>query len=44
MSSEAPHFSTEAGGEPTAPGRYVDVQAIAPVEFVPGLGVPACPG
>jgi len=31
------HFSTEAGGTPTAPGRYVDVSAIAPVEFVPGL-------
>jgi quercetin dioxygenase-like cupin family protein len=30
------HFS-EAGGTPTAPGRYVDVDAIEPVEFVPGL-------
>jgi quercetin dioxygenase-like cupin family protein len=30
------HFS-EAGGTPTAAGRYVDVQAIEPVEFVPGL-------
>ena len=30
------HFS-EAGGTPTAPGRYVDVSAIEPVEFVPGL-------
>ncbi len=31
------HFTTEAGGVPTAPGRYVDVQAIPPVEFVAGL-------
>jgi unsaturated pyranuronate lyase len=31
------HFSTPAEGTPTAPGRYVDVQAIEPVEFVPGL-------
>lgn len=30
------HFS-EAGGTPTAAGRYVDVDAIEPVEFVPGL-------
>jgi quercetin dioxygenase-like cupin family protein len=30
------HFS-EAGGTPTAAGRYVDVNAIQPVEFVPGL-------
>jgi len=32
------HFSTEALGEPTAAGRYVNVESIAPVEFVPGLG------
>jgi quercetin dioxygenase-like cupin family protein len=31
------HFSTEAGGTPTAPGRYVDVSAISPVEYAPGL-------
>lgn len=37
MTSERPHFSTEAGGVPTAPGRYVDVAAIPAVEFVPGL-------
>ncbi len=35
--SQTPHFSTEGAGTPTAPGRYVDVSAIAPVEFVPGL-------
>jgi quercetin dioxygenase-like cupin family protein len=32
-----PHFSTEAGGKPTADGRFVDVDKIEPVEFVPGL-------
>lgn len=31
------HFSTEAGGTPTASGRFVDVSAIEPVEFMPGL-------
>jgi quercetin dioxygenase-like cupin family protein len=31
------HFSTEAGGTPTAPGRYVEVAGVEPVEFVPGL-------
>lgn len=31
------HFTSEAGGTPTAKGRYVDVAAIPPVEFVPGL-------
>lgn len=35
--SENPHFSTDASGEPTAPGRFVTVQDIDPVEFVPGL-------
>jgi quercetin dioxygenase-like cupin family protein len=33
----SPHFSAESGGTPTAPGRYVEVGAIPPVEFVPGL-------
>ena len=31
------HFSTEAGGTPAAPGRYVEVAGVEPVEFVPGL-------
>lgn len=31
------HFTTEGAGTPTAKGRFVDVSAIAPVEFVPGL-------
>ena len=35
--SSTSHFSSDAGGTPTAPGRYVDVEAITPVEFVPGL-------
>lgn len=35
--STNPHFTTDAGGTPTAKGRYVDVSAVAPVEFVPGL-------
>jgi quercetin dioxygenase-like cupin family protein len=37
MTSDQQHFSTEAGGEPSAPGRYVDVSAISSAEFVPGL-------
>lgn len=32
------HFTTEAQGEPAGPGRYVNVDAITPVEFLPGLG------
>jgi len=37
MTSDQQHFSTVAGGSPTAPGRYVDVTNIPSVEFVPGL-------
>ena len=32
------HFTTEAMGEPAGPGRFVNVDAITPVEFLPGLG------
>src|ERR1700749_625450 len=32
------HFPTEPGGPPAGPGRYVNVDAITPVEFLPGLG------
>jgi DNA-binding Lrp family transcriptional regulator/quercetin dioxygenase-like cupin family protein len=32
-----PHFSIEAQGSPTRPGRYVTVGDLDPVEFVPGL-------
>jgi len=38
MTSDQQHFSSVAGGTPTAPGRYVDVSAIPSVELVPGLG------
>jgi quercetin dioxygenase-like cupin family protein len=38
VSSDQQHFSVEGGGTPEATGRYVDVDAIEPVEFVPGLG------
>jgi quercetin dioxygenase-like cupin family protein len=38
MTNAAQHFTTEAAGTPTAPGRYVDVDAIDSIEFVPGLG------
>jgi quercetin dioxygenase-like cupin family protein len=31
------HFTTEAAGTPTSKGRFVDVAAISPIEFVPGL-------
>lgn len=31
------HFTTVAGGEPTARGRFVNVNALTAVEFVPGL-------
>ncbi len=37
MSDASQHFSTTAGGSPEAPGRYVDVSAIPPVEFLAGL-------
>ena len=38
LGDAASHFSTEAHGEPAGPGRYVNVDAITPVEFLPGLG------
>ena len=31
------HFSAETGGTPTAKGRFVTVDAIEPVSFLPGL-------
>jgi quercetin dioxygenase-like cupin family protein len=37
MSSHHEHFSTEPGGTRTADGRYVEIDAIEPAEFVPGL-------
>ena len=38
LGDAASHFTTEALGEPAGPGRYVNVDAITPVEFLPGLG------
>jgi len=38
LGSAESHFTTEAKGEPTAPGRYVNVDELTPVEFLPGLG------
>jgi quercetin dioxygenase-like cupin family protein len=38
LGDAASHFTTEPGGTPAGPGRYVNVDAIAPVEFLPGLG------
>lgn len=32
------HFTTEALGEPGGIGRYVNIDSITPVEFLPGLG------
>jgi quercetin dioxygenase-like cupin family protein len=37
MTDAASHFSTEALGEPAGPGRYVNIDAITPAEFGPGL-------
>ena len=37
MNDSGTHFSTEAGGVPTGPGRFVAVNDIDAVEFVPGL-------
>ncbi len=34
----ASHFKTEAHGEPAGPGRYVNIDELTPVEFLPGLG------
>jgi quercetin dioxygenase-like cupin family protein len=38
MTQAEQHFTTQADGTPAAPGRYVDVDAIESVEFLPGLG------
>ncbi|MEV6606519.1 cupin domain-containing protein [Kutzneria sp. NPDC051319] len=37
MTTSSEHFSTEGGGTPTAPGRFVDVNAIKAMTLVPGL-------
>ena len=38
LGDAASHFTTEAQGERGGVGRYVNVDAVTPVEFVPGLG------
>jgi quercetin dioxygenase-like cupin family protein len=38
MSDAEAHFATEAQGEPAGQGRFVNVDSLSPVEFVPGLG------
>src|SRR5487761_110938 len=38
LGDAASHFTTEPGGTPAGPGRYVNVDELAPVEFLPGLG------
>src|SRR6202042_1019915 len=38
LGDAASHFTTEAGGPPAGPGRYVNVDELTPVEFLPGLG------
>jgi quercetin dioxygenase-like cupin family protein len=38
LGDAASHFTTEAQGEPAGPGRYVNVDSLKPVEFLPGLG------
>ena len=37
MTDARQHFTTEAAGTATAPGRFVDVDAISSLELVPGL-------
>jgi quercetin dioxygenase-like cupin family protein len=37
MTSDQPHFSTEALGTPRTPGRFVDVSSVNPIELVDGL-------
>ena len=38
LGDAASHFTTEPGGTPAGPGRYVNVDELTPVEFLPGLG------
>ncbi len=38
MTDAEAHFTSEALGEPAGVGRYVNLDSISPVEFVPGLG------
>ena len=38
LGDAASHFTTEALGERGGDGRYVNVDSVTPVEFLPGLG------
>jgi quercetin dioxygenase-like cupin family protein len=38
LGDAASHFTTQAQGEPAGPGRFVNVDEMTPVEFLPGLG------
>lgn len=38
LGSAESHFTTEAQGTPAGPGRYVNIDAMKAVEFLPGLG------
>jgi quercetin dioxygenase-like cupin family protein len=38
LGDAASHFTTVPGGTSAGPGRYVNVDAVTPVEFLPGLG------
>ena len=38
LADAASHFTTVPGGTPAGPGRYVNVDALTPVELLPGLG------
>ena len=38
LGDAASHFATEALGERGGVGRYVNVDSVTPVEFLPGLG------
>ena len=38
LGDAASHFTTEAGGEPAHPGRYVNIDELTTAEFLPGLG------
>ncbi len=37
MTTSEEHFSTVADGEPTARGRFVEVESLRSVEYLPGL-------
>ena len=38
LGDAASHFTTEAGGVPAHPGRYVNIDELTATEFLPGLG------